>query len=286
MVRMTDGSSTIVFSGDLGRLNDPVMKPPVPVEEADYLVVESTYGDRLHGDGDPAAELESVVNRAVRRGGTVVIPAFAVGRAQLIMYYLHELKANKRIPPHLPVYLDSPMAVNTSALLCKYPNDHRLSDKLCAAVCAGVTYVTTREQSKQVDASNMPSVIISASGMATGGRVLHHLKRFAGDARNIILLAGYQAAGTRGARLARGEKELKIHGDMVPVRAEVIELPNMSAYADYAEILEWMGHFKRPPKKVFITHGEAQGAEALQRRITEKFGWNAVVPAFQQTELL
>ncbi|MEZ0223309.1 MAG: MBL fold metallo-hydrolase [Alphaproteobacteria bacterium] len=283
-IRLSDGSTSILFSGDLGRLNDPVMKAPVNMPGADYVVVESTYGDRLHGKSDPAEELEQVVNRTVRRGGSVIIPAFAVGRAQLIMYYLHKLKTEKRIPGHLPVYLDSPMAIDASDLLHKYPNDHRLPEGLCKDVCGVAEYVRTTEESKRLDdnAANMPCVIISASGMATGGRILHHLKRFLGDARSTILLAGYQAEGTRGSRLAHGEKEIKIHGQMHPVRAEIVRLDNMSAHADYTEVLEWMGHFTVHPRKVFVTHGETSSAESLAGKIKAQYGWDAVVPEYTQ----
>jgi metallo-beta-lactamase family protein len=287
-VHISDGSSSILFSGDLGRLNDPVMKAPVQMQGADYVVVESTYGGRLHGKSDPAEDLEQIVNRTVRRGGSLIIPAFAVGRAQMIMYYLHRLKAEKRIPGRLPVYLDSPMAINATELLHKYPNDHRLTEGLCKDVCDAAQYVQTTEESKQLDdnAANMPCVIISASGMATGGRILHHLKRFMGDARNTILLAGYQAAGTRGDRLARGEKEIKIHGQMRPVRAEVVRLDNMSAHADYAEVLKWMGSFKIRPRKVFVTHGESSAAQSLAEKIRAQYGWDAVVPEYTQQETL
>lgn len=280
-IRVSDGATSILFSGDIGRGNDPVMKPPVRIEAADYLVVESTYGDRLHGGSSPLEDIAGVVTRTAARGGTVVIPAFAVGRAQSVLYYLFRLKREKRIPAHLPVFLDSPMAMDASDLLLKYPNEHRLPAGSCRAVCETATYARSREESRRLDGSavNVPAVIISASGMATGGRVLHHLKRFIGDARNTILFAGYQAEGTRGARLLRGEKEVKIHGRMWPVRAEIVKLDNMSAHADYSEVLEWMGGFTRPPRKVFVTHGEAGPAASLKEKIERGLGWEAAVPA-------
>jgi metallo-beta-lactamase family protein len=280
-IKVDDGSTSVVFSGDIGRENDPVMKPPVQIEAADYLVTESTYGDRLHGDSDPAEDLAEVVIRTIKRGGTVVIPAFAVGRAQLLLYYLFRLKQEKRIPAHLPVFLDSPMASNASDLLVKYPNEHRMPAGTCRAVCETAKYTRTREESRGLDevATGMPAVIISASGMATGGRVLHHMKRFIGDARNTILFAGYQAAGTRGARLLQGEKEIKIHGQMRQVRAEIVKLDNMSAHADYRGILDWMGKFNSPVKKVFVTHGEPASAESLKDKVTRELGWDAIVPA-------
>lgn len=201
-IRVDDGATSIVFSGDLGRENDPVMKAPVAVEEADYLVVESTYGDRLHGDSDPTDDLADIINRTIRRGGTIIVPSFAVGRAQSLLYYLFRLKQEKRIPDHLPVFLDSPMASDVSGLLQLYPNEHRLPAGLCRDVCETARYTRTREESRALDdiASGMPAVIISASGMATGGRVLHHMKCYIGDARNTILFV----ASRRQARAARG----------------------------------------------------------------------------------
>jgi metallo-beta-lactamase family protein len=280
MIHVTDGSTSILFTGDLGRPADPVMNPPAKMQEADYIVVESTYGDRLRDRADPAGQLEEVINCTIHRGGSVIIPAFAVGRAQLILYYLYRLKQEKRIPQHLPVYLDSPMAIDASELLQRHRNEHRLPPALCAAVCSVAHYVRTPEESRELGlrAGRVPSIIISASGMATGGRILHHLKHFLGDARHTILLAGFQAPGTRGDRLARGEKEIKIHGAMRPVRAEILRLDNMSAHADYAEVLGWLGNFTRPPRKIFITHGEEGPAESLREKIEQRFGWTAEVP--------
>jgi metallo-beta-lactamase family protein len=287
-VRISDGGTSILFSGDIGRLNDPIMKAPVPIEQADYLVVESTYGDRLHAKTDPLADLEAIIKKTIARGGSVIIPAFAVGRAQSILYYIYRLKAENRLPQHLPVYLDSPMAINASELLQKHLNDHRLPAGLCAKVCDVAEYTRTTEESKALDGNHngMPRIIISASGMATGGRVLHHLKHYISDPRSTILLAGYQAEGTRGDRLARGEKEIKIHGQMRPVKAEIIQLDNMSAHADFGEILSWLGHFTSPPRKTFVTHGSPSSAQGLKKRIEDTFGWEVSVPAYLQVEEL
>lgn len=285
-IRMSDSSTSIMFTGDIGRLNDPIMKAPTQISGADYLVMESTYGDRLHDQTDPMLSFGNIINKTIKRGGTLVIPAFAVGRAEAIMYYIYKLKMEKRIPDHLPVYLDSPMAINVAELMCKYLNGLRLSNNVCELVSNIATYVRTPEESKKVDEMNMPSIIISASGMATGGRVLHHLKRFVGDARNTVLLAGYQAAGTRGDRLARGEKEIEIHGQMWPVKAEILKLDNMSAHADYGELLEWMSHFTKKPRKIFIIHGEQSAAESLKQKIEDRYGWQAIVPTYKQTENL
>lgn len=284
-IKVSDGGGTsILFSGDIGRYNDPVMKDPAQIQDVDYLVVESTYGDRLHDKNDPTEDIEKIVNETAARGGTVIIPAFAVGRAQSIMYYLHKLKTEKRIPATIPIYLDSPMAINASDLLCKHLNDHRMPRGLCMDVCGIATYTRTPAESKAINQSSMPKIIISASGMATGGRVLHHLKHYVGDQRNTVLLAGYQAAGTRGDRLARGEKEIKIHGQMWPVRAQIVKMDNMSAHADYSEILKWMSNFRESPRKIFVTHGEPVAAASLQKKIIEKYGWDAVVPTYLQTE--
>lgn len=286
-IRVADsGGTSILFSGDIGRPRDPVMDAPAGIQDADYIVVESTYGDRLHDAADPMEQIGDVINRTIRRGGTLLIPAFAVGRAQAIMYYIHRLKAEGKIEAKIPVYLDSPMAINASELLCRHPNDHRLPKDTCDAVCGGVQYTRTRAESQALDAdgNHMPKIIISASGMATGGRILHHLKCYLGDTRSTVLLAGYQAAGTRGDRLARGEAEIKIHGHMWPVRAEVVKLDTMSAHADYSETLAWLGGLSTSPRKVFVTHGEPEAAESLRAKIQEQFGWDAVAPAYAQTE--
>ncbi|HTK85755.1 MAG TPA: MBL fold metallo-hydrolase, partial [Patescibacteria group bacterium] len=254
-IRIEDGDGTsILFSGDLGRPRDPVMKPPAQAQKADYIVVESTYGDRLHNTEDPSEDLERIITKTAARGGTLIIPAFAVGRAQAILYYLHLLRQEERIPDAIPIYLDSPMAIDATELLHRHMSDHRLPKDLCRAVCSVAEYTRTVEESKRLDDNhnNMPRIIISASGMATGGRVLHHLKHYIGDARNTILLAGFQAEGTRGDRLARGEKEIKIHGYMCPVKAQIVRMDSLSAHADYSEILDWLGHFRAPPRKVFV----------------------------------
>ncbi|MCB1783494.1 MAG: MBL fold metallo-hydrolase [Alphaproteobacteria bacterium] len=286
-VTINDGMTSLTFSGDLGRLHDPVMIAPAQIQETDFLLLESTYGDRLHDKADPLDQLEEIIIRTAARGGTVVVPAFAVGRAQSLMYYIYMLKSTGRIPD-IPVYLDSPMAISATRLLQKHHAEHRLSKDLCGAVCSSVFYTQTVDQSKEIYGKNngLPSIIISASGMATGGRVLHHLKHFIGDPRNTVLLAGFQAAGTRGAKLAAGEKDIKIHGDSHPVRAEICKLDTMSAHADYEEILEWLRHFRQAPRKTFLTHGEPEAALSLKAKIEEKLGWTVVIPEYGQKEEL
>ena len=276
----------IVFSGDLGRMNDPIMREPEVVETADYLVVESTYGNRRHDNTDPEAILSQHINRAAARGGVVIVPAFAVGRAQMLLYLLAKLKS-RRLIPDLPIFLNSPMAANVTSLYHQYRYEHRLSEEDCEAACSVATIVNTADESRALNLKSGPMVIVSASGMATGGRVLHHLKAFAPDPRNMIILVGFQAAGTRGATLADGADAVKIHGQYVPVRAEVVQMHNLSAHADYTEILRWLEGFRAPPRHVFVTHGEPAAADELRRRIVERFGWKTSVPEYlEKVELL
>ncbi|MGM0422097.1 MAG: MBL fold metallo-hydrolase [Pseudomonadota bacterium] len=285
-IKVQNGSTSILFSGDMGRIHDPVMKPAAKIQETDYLVLESTYGDRLHDQDDPTEELGEIIRKTAARGGSVIIPSFAVGRAQSIIYALYILKTEKKIP-QMPIYLDSPMAIRVTDLLTRHMNEHRLSPEECAAMEDMVQYTRTPEDSKAIyDSNGMPKVIISASGMATGGRVLHHLKHYLGDRRNTILFPGFQAAETRGDRLTRGEKEIKIHGQFWPVNAEITQMQNMSAHADYNEILSWLENFRAPPKHVFLTHGEMGAAEALKAKIEEKFDWSVSIPAPMQKERL
>ncbi|TXH95242.1 MAG: MBL fold metallo-hydrolase [Pseudomonas sp.] len=275
----------IVFSGDLGRYDDPVMLDPENVPEADYIVIESTYGNRFHDHADPLDALEEVIKRTVQRGGTVVIPAFAVGRAQALIYSLWQLRRSGRLH-NLPVYLDSPMATSASELLHRYPKEHRLGTHECEEACASVTYVRDVEESKALSANRYPKVIISASGMATGGRVLHHIAAFGSDHRNTLLFSGYQAAGTRGRKLLEGARETKIYGQWLPINAEIAELPMMSAHADSEELMRWLSGFRRAPKRVFVVHGEADASEALRERIQRELGWEVSVPLQgQQFEL-
>ncbi|MEO6339667.1 MAG: MBL fold metallo-hydrolase [Caulobacteraceae bacterium] len=266
----------IVFSGDLGRYDDPVLPDPEPVEEADYLLVESTYGDRRHAKVDPTEALGEVVERTVQRGGVVIIPAFAVGRAQLLLYHLWKLKAQGRLRL-VPIYLDSPMAIAACDVQGRFPEDQRLPPDVCDYVRGVATYIRDVEQSKAITASHGPKVIVAASGMATGGRVLHHLKAFGPDHRNTILFSGYQAPGTRGSALLGGAREVKIHGQWIPIRAEIAELPMLSAHADADEIMRWLGGFRRPPRRTFVVHGEPAASEALRVRIKRELGWEVDV---------
>lgn len=272
----------VVFSGDLGRYDDPVMVDPEPVPDADYLVVESTYGDRKHDHGDPTESLGQAIERTVRRGGTVIIPAFAVGRAQSLLYHIWKLKQAGRLKL-VPVYLDSPMAIDASDILCAHPDGHRMPAEVCRAICGVATYVRDVEASKALTANPLAKVIISASGMATGGRVLHHIKAFGPDSKNTILFSGFQAAGTRGRAMVEGAAEVKIHGEWITIRAEVADLSMLSAHADADEIIRWLSGFRRPPKQTFIVHGEASASDALQTRITGQMAWKSFVPQQGET---
>ena len=280
LASVTAGGRTAVFSGDLGRPHDPVMRAPATVDRADYLLVESTYGDRLHDPADPRVKLGEVISRTAARGGVIIIPSFAVGRAQALLYYVHLLKAEGTIPSLLPVYLNSPMAADVTDIYHRYRAEHRLTDAQCEAMCRAATFVNSADDSRALNEKRFPMVIIAASGMATGGRVLHHLKAFASDPRNTILFSGYQAGGTRGASIVNGATEVKIHGQYVPIRAEVAALDNLSAHADYAEMLAWLGRFDAAPRQTFVTHGDPSAADALRRRIVESLGWEARVPEY------
>ncbi|HZP93514.1 MAG TPA: MBL fold metallo-hydrolase [Burkholderiales bacterium] len=281
-VRLTHEGRSIVFSGDLGRPNDIVMKPPVRVRQADYLVLESTYGDRRHESADPKAQLADIINRTARRLGVVVIPTFAVGRTQELLYYIHLIKSSRAIP-NMPVYLNSPMAVDATQIFHAHPDEHRLTSRQCEDMCHAAEIVNSVEESKRLNTRSGPMIILAASGMATGGRVVHHLKAFAPDPKNTVLFAGFQAAGTRGAAMLNGAESVKIHGEYVPVRAEIEVLSNVSAHADYAEIMDWLGGFERAPRQTFIVHGEPSAADALRHRIEEQKRWSCRVPDYLET---
>jgi metallo-beta-lactamase family protein len=286
MVALRRDKRTLLFSGDLGRPNSLLLYDPARIEAADYLVVESTYGNRTHDSADPDDSLAEMINRTAHRGGTVVIPSFAVGRCQEVLIRLFRLRRANRIPA-LPIFLDSPMAIDASDIFERHPKDHRMNASEAREALAVADYVATVEESKRIDnAGHMPKVIISASGMATGGRVLHHLKAYAPDPRNAILFVGFQAGGTRGAAMVQGATEIKIHGAYIPVRAEVDILHSLSAHADANEILAWLRQFHVPPRMTFVTHGEPDASDALRRRIAEELKWNVTVPEYRDEAAL
>lgn len=275
--------TTMVFSGDLGRYNAPILNDPAPVYEADYLLIESTYGDRLHGDESPSEILAQVINETASSGGSVVIPSFAVGRSQTLLYLLRELREQNKIPS-LPVYLDSPMAVDATQIFRRHPEDYdrQMMDLENQGKSPfsfpDLHLVQSVEESKALNSISFPCIIISSSGMATSGRILHHLKWRLTNPRNTVLLVGYQAVGTRGHRLLTGAPEIKIHGEMVPVRAKVRNISALSAHADYQEIVTWLRNFKRPPHMTFVVHGEPTASTALAAHIREELGWPTHLP--------
>lgn len=281
-VVVTDGKETLTFSGDLGRPHDVIMKAPPHLTQTDYLVLESTYGDRLHPTEDPLESLAHEVNQTVKKGGIVIIPCFAVGRAQTVLYYLYQLKQKHAIPD-IPIYLDSPMAISITDLYCKFPDEHILSVPACNKAFGIATITPTGQDSKKLDELNHPAIIIAGSGMANGGRVIYHLRQYIDDPRNTVLFVGYQAPGTLGNILVGGKKEIWIYGKQYEVHAAIKTIKSLSAHADYQEILDWLSSFKEAPKKVFITHGELESAESLQQKIKERFGWDVIVPKYGES---
>jgi metallo-beta-lactamase family protein len=279
-VRLEADGRSVSFSGDVGRPHDVLMPRPLPLPAADVLVVESTYGGRHHPDNDVSEELATIVNRTAARGGTVVVPAFAVGRAQMVLLLLARLKAEGRIPD-LPIYLDSPMAIDASEVYVRHAGAHRLTEEECRALFAGVRRTATPEASRSISGFLGPKVIVSASGMATGGRVLHHLRAYLPGKINTVLLVGFQAAGTRGQSLLAGAEELKIHGDYHQVRAEVAHIDGLSAHADEGELLAWL-RLTKEPRRVWVVHGEPTSSDAMRRAIRDRLGWEVAVPTHGQ----
>jgi metallo-beta-lactamase family protein len=282
-VQINNKKTSIVFSGDIGRPNDVLMNAPKSTNHADYLVLESTYGNRLHSHEDPKLKLASIINKTTRRRGVVIIPVFAVGRAQELLYYIHLLKSSGDIANDIPVYLNSPMAVDATEIFSHHRECHRLTLEQSNALCRTAHMVNSVEESKRLNETKGPMIILSASGMASGGRVVHHLKAFAPYPNNTILFVGFQAAGTRGYAMLDGADSIKIHGEYIPVRADVEYISNLSAHADYSEIIDWLGGFENPPKKTFITHGEPVAADAMRHHIEEQLNWSVIVPEYLET---
>jgi metallo-beta-lactamase family protein len=277
IVEVRSGNSSVLFSGDLGREEDLLMKPPARGFDPGAVVVESTYGNRTHVEEDPLDGLASAIAHAAARRGSVLIPAFAVGRAQALLLAVSRLRKSGRIPD-VPVFLDSPMARDVLEIYRRHRGELRLDAGEITAMCGEATIINDPAESKALAREEGPLVIISASGMATGGRVLHHLKRMAPEDRNVILFSGYQAGGTRGADLVGGARSVKIHGAWVPVAAEVRVLDSLSAHADAGETLSWLGSFTSVPARTFIVHGEPDAADSLRRKIQDELGWQAEVP--------
>ena len=277
-VTLRAGHDTLVYSGDLGRGDDLLMPPPERVPHADVLLVESTYGNRVHPRDDGFERLGAIVRDTVGRGGSVLLPSFAVGRAQALLLVLQRLKASGDIPARLPIFLDSPMAIEATALYQRHRRLLRVGAREVAALTDGVTLVSRAAQSARLAQRHYPAVIISASGMATGGRVLHHLKAMLPDPRHHVVFAGFQVGGTRGAHLVAGAPSVKIHGEYVPARAQVSQLEVFSGHADADGIMDWLRGFDAPPRQTFVVHGEAEAADTLRLRIQDELRWRVRVP--------
>lgn len=281
----------VLFSGDLGKYDQPIIRDPVPPPACDYLVVESTYGDRTHDPEEPKIALERVIKNAAQHNSVILIPAFAVGRAQELLYLIRELEDEKRVPV-LPVILDSPMAAAATRV---YANRREEHDEEYVNASVGnvnpmrthsMTTSTSREESKRLNSERGARIIISASGMMSGGRVLHHALRVLPDENATVVFVGFQAAGTLGRRVQDGEKEVKVLGQWIPVRCQTVKIGGFSAHADWQEVVRWLKDLPAPPRRVFVTHGEVGSANAMAQHLRETFNWNVQVPAHgQQFEL-
>lgn len=282
LVTELESGRSALFSGDLGRSDDVIMRPPAPPLAADHVIVESTYGNRTHPPDDPSDILAEVVSRTVARGGIVLVPVFAVGRAQSVLHVLARLRREHAIP-EVPVYLNSPMAVNATELFLASRGEHRLDGEELADLADTVELVRSVEDSKKLTARSGPMVVLSASGMITGGRILHHLRQVAPDRRNTIVLAGFQAAGTRGEALQQGATTLRVFGEDVPVRAEVVSIDSLSAHADGDGLVSWLRAAPEAPRAVSVVHGEPASADTLRRRIGHELGWPASVAGYGES---
>jgi metallo-beta-lactamase family protein len=290
-IPMPGGTRRIVFSGDVGRYGAPILRDPAPLGEADYVVVESTYGDRRHDPTPIDIRLEQVLGEAVARGGGIIVPAFAVGRTQDLLYHLHLLEQAGRIP-RLPAYVDSPMAIDATGIYAAYPEE--FDDEMRALLRSGVSPLRssgfrlahTPQESRAINAITGPVLIVSASGMATGGRVLHHLRQRLPDPRTTVILVGYQAVATRGRQLQDGARVLRIFGADVPVRAHVETIHGLSAHADADGLLRWLRTATRPPRRVFVVHGDPEAAQAVATRIETELRWPVTVPKHAESVTL
>jgi len=285
-IEITCYGKTIVFSGDIGRDHSELLPPPVHGSQADFVVMESTYGDRHHENYDTAQHLAFLINGAISQGGNVLIPCFAVGRAQEIMHMLYELKRSHSIPAAIPVFLDSPMAASASKFLSKYPDWITIDETELAKMFSSLTINQDYHGTQKIIHQKGSKIILAASGMLTGGRVLEYLKHYVTDRRNTILIIGYQAEGTRGRALLNGTHEIKIHGQYYPAKARVEEIGGLSAHADQTELIKWLEGFKKAPQQIFLVHGEPCAQEAFRVKIKDKFRVKVTIPSQNKTELL
>lgn len=285
-VTVSDGKQKLTFSGDLGRPEQPLLKTPPPLKQTDYLVLESTYGDRVHEHEDPEEALKAVVHETVQKGGALIIPSFSLMRTQTILYYLYLLKQKNNIPNNVPIFLDSPSGIRITDFFCKFSEEYSISPSVCEAALSVATATPSVEDSKKIDHLRTSAIIIAGSGMADGGRIPYHLQQFISDAKNTILFVGYQAKGSKGRYLIDGEKKIRIHGNEYPVHAQIRSIRGLSAHADSQEIIAWLEHFETKPKKVFLIHGEPEAAQALKKKIEARFGWLVIIPKYLESSEL
>lgn len=281
-IELKVGGKTIVFSGDLGRTEPLILRAPCVLKEADYLLIESTYGDRNHSHESPLKALAAITLETLERKGHLLIPSFAIGRTQDLLYLFSLLRKDQKIPD-IPIFLDSPLGINATEIFTEYPTWHALNAREVKSLCEVGIMVKSKQQSKELFQQKHSSIVIAGSGMISGGRILHHLSKRLPDPRNTVLLTGFQAMGTRGRFLQERASELKIHGQYIPVRSQVKEISSLSAHADQREILNWLKNFESRPKKTFIVHGEPHSADALRVRIQDHLGWECYVPKFLET---
>ncbi len=280
-ISVNAGGTILLFSGDVGRDNDDLMLPPVKPQAADYVLLESTYGNRLHPETDPLIQLEAYVNNTIRKGGNVIIPSFAVERAQSIMFLLWRLKKEGRIPD-VPYILDTPMGISVLQIFSDYPKWHKAKLHEIREMTEMFRLVSKYEDTIETIYDEQPKVIIAASGMITGGRVLSYLERYIGKPETTIIIVGFQAEGTRGRKLLEGAAEIKMHGKYYNVQANVVELTGLSAHGDQKDLLNWLSELKDPPKHVYLVHGENKAADELRIKINERYGYQTSAPLLNQ----
>ena len=280
-IALTLENKTLVFSGDIGRDNDILMYAPTKPKKADFVFIESTYGNRIHPETDAKLELEAYINNAVQKGGTIIIPSFAVERAQTIMYLIWQLKMEDRIP-NIPYIIDTPMGISVLDIFRNNKKWQKLSEEDCIAMCKMFFMISDYKETIEAIYNKQPKVVIAASGMITGGRVLSYLERYIGLPETTVIIVGYQAEGTRGRKLLEGATEVKIHGKYYEVKANIVEIEGLSAHGDQKDLLNWLSELETKPQKVFLVHGENQPADELRIKIQEKYGFDCVVPLLGQ----
>ena len=280
-IALTLENKTLVFSGDIGRDDDVLMYPPTKPKKADYVFLESTYGNRIHPKTDTKLELEMYINNTVNKGGTIIIPSFAVERAQTIMYLLWQLREEDRIP-NIPYIIDTPMGINALNIFSNNQKWHKLSLEECAEMSKMFSLVSDYQETMEVIYNEQPKVVIAASGMITGGRVLSYLEHYIGLPETTLIIVGYQAEGTRGRKLLEGAKEIKIHGQYYPVKAKILEIQGLSAHGDQKDLLNWLSELENKPTRVFLVHGENEPMDELRIKIQEKYGFDCKIPLMGQ----